>query len=145
MKKNRFNQDWKIQELLDRGTNSYESKEFLGLHEDTELYRELFDSLEDEPELYLDTNFSKNIIEISYRKKRMKDTLWKISLYAVVSFFLISVSIVAVLAIEPDMFWNAIDNLKISIAYLLLGIGIFTIIQILDKVLIRNRLSRPEV
>jgi hypothetical protein len=66
--------------------------------------------------------------------------LWKGALYTLVSIPLTAVSILVIIAMDPDVFWQVVESLKYNINYLLFGGIVFAAIQILDMLLIKKKL-----
>jgi ABC-type bacteriocin/lantibiotic exporter with double-glycine peptidase domain len=139
MKKNKAIIDQEIQEALDGRISPHGERDF-SMYEDAELYKSLFQSLDDKPEVHFDDDFTKTIVELAHKRKRIREVLWKVALYTLVSIPLTAVSILVVIAMDPDVFWQVVESLKYNINYLLFGGIVFAAIQILDMLLIKKKL-----
>jgi len=94
-------------------------------------------------EVYADSAISLSsvaIIDVAHKRKRIREILWKVALYTLVSIPLIAVSILVVIAMDPGIFWNMVESLKYNANYLLFGSLVFATIQILDMLLIKKKI-----
>lgn len=139
MKKHKDLIDQEIQEALDGRIGPLRKHEF-SMHENAELYNSLFQLLDEKPEIHFDDDFSQTIIDVAHKRKRIREILWKVLLYTLVSIPLIAVSILVVIAMDPGIFWNMVESLKYNANYLLFGSLVFATIQILDMLLIKKKI-----
>lgn len=144
MKNQKKHSDEEIQRIIDDQKASREKEELMLLNEDAKLYNNLFNDLKEEPAFSLPDDFAKQTLEVAYKRKSIKDLLWKISLYAVVSIPLITLSLIAIISIGPEMFWSMLGVIKGNISYLLLGIVLVSLIQFLDHKLVKGRFKEIE-
>lgn len=110
------------------------------LNEDIALYETVFESLAEEPTFSIDDDFAKDTLKIAQKRRKVKDIRWKISLYIMVSVPLIMLSLLVTFAMGPEMFWNMLETSKNNVIYFIFALMLFSIIQILDRRLIRSRL-----
>jgi len=141
MKNHKNLSDEEIQQIIDGSTSLYGKEELRLLNEDAELYESIMDNLELEPSLEIPENFTKTTVEIAYRKKKIKDIIWKTSLYMIVSIPLIMISLIVTYAIGTDVFWSVLGIMKGYISYLVFALVLFSVIQFLDEKLIKPRLK----
>lgn len=143
MKKNKKLIDQEIQEALDYRNENIDGLRHSIAHDDAEIYSALFAELDKPNENILGDDFADTVVSAAQKKKRIHDFLWKIALYAGVSIPLIAISAIVALAMDADVFWRMFDSLKSSSVYILFSIGLFSIIQILDKITLKN--NTPEI
>ena len=143
MEKNKNLIDQEIQQALDNKRGSLEGTQQFEGYSEIEDYKALFEKLDTPFEINLGSDFSDTVVHAADRKKRIRDISWKVALYIGISIPLVALSILIALAMEPDVFWTMIRALKNSSAYIIFGIALFTIIQVLDKKIVRSKI--PEM
>jgi len=133
--------DEEIQTILDPKNNSGEYSQSGLAHEDTEVYEMLMSNLGQQPEIDIPQDFVINIIDKAIRKKVRRDFFRKILLYVFVSFPLIIAGFLVIYFMAPDMLTGLVTFLKNNLALVIFSLIMLTIIQLLDNLLIRNRLK----
>ena len=141
MKNQKKQSDEEIQKIIDDQNSPLIKEELMLLNEDAKHYNILFDDLKVEPELSIPEDFAKKTVEVAYKRKVVQDLLWKISLYAIVAIPLITLSLITIISLGPEMFWNMLGAFKGNFSYFVLAIVLFSAIQLLDYRFVKSRLK----
>ena len=133
--------DEKIQKIVDPKNLSSEKAEIRLLSEDAELYSMLMENLNMEPSISIPEKFALQTATLAIRRKMIRDFLWNVALFLSVSIPLITISLAVVYFMGQNMFWEFKNILVQEIEYILFAAIGFITIQLIDKLLIQNKLE----
>jgi hypothetical protein len=132
--------DEEIQQLMDTKIPS-EKPDLPYLEGDAEMYKVLMEYLDKEPSIHIPEGFAEKTTHIAHKRKEIRDMMRNVVLILSVSIPIIAISLSAVYFMGEGIFWEFINLINSGSKYILFGaIGIVTI-QILDKVLIQDKLK----
>ena len=133
--------DEKIQQIVDPKNLSSEKAEIRLLSEDAELYSMLMENLNMEPSIAIPEKFALQTTTLAIRRKMIRDFLWNVVLFLSVSIPLITISLTVVYFMGQNMFWEFKNIIAQEIEYILFAAIGFITIQLIDKLLIQNKLE----
>ena len=133
--------DEEIQHLMDRKNSSSEKPSLTYFDKDAELYEALMKSLDTEPSIYIPADFAAKTIQIASRRKAFRDMIWNAILILSVSVPIITLSLSVIYFMGENIFWELVTSFKSGSKYILFAAIGISLIQILDKVLIQNKLK----
>ena len=134
--------DEEIQQIMDTKTSSPKKSEIRIINEDAELYDTLMYNLDLEPSIDIPDKFAEKATIVAFRRKIVRDIMWKAIIFISVSVPLITISLSVVYFMGQNMFWEFIHILESEGKYILFAIIGLISIQLLDKTLVQNKFRR---
>ena len=134
--------DEEIQQIMDTKTSSTKKSEIRIINEDAELYDTLMYNLDLEPSIDIPDKFVEKTTILAFRRKIVREIMWKAIIFISVSVPLITISLSVVYFMGQNMFWEFIHILESEGKYILFAIIGLISIQLLDKTLVQNKFRR---
>ena len=134
--------DEEIQQIMDTKTSSAEKSEIRFINEDAELYDTLMYNLDLEPSIDIPDEFAEKTAILAFRRKLVRDIMWKVIIFLSVSVPLITISLSVVYFMGQNMFWEFIHILESEGRYIVFAIIGLILIQLLDKTLVQTKFRK---
>lgn len=134
--------DEEIQQLMDSKSFSQEKSTIGAINDDAYIYDLLMKNLDVEPSITIPKEFEKSTLGLAIRRKIFKDLYWKMLLYISISIPLIAISFAIIYFMGKSLFWEYVQLIGQNSIYILFTGTILIIIQLLDKLLIQNKLNQ---
>ena len=131
--------DEEIQQIMDTKTSSTKKSEIRIINEDAELYDTLMYNLDLEPSIDIPDKFVEKTTILAFRRKIVREIMWKAIIFISVSVPLITISLSVVYFMGQNMFWDFIHILESEGKYILFAIIGLISIQVLDKTLVQDK------
>jgi hypothetical protein len=133
--------DEEIQTILDPKNPSGGYSQGGLSHEDAEVYEMLMSHLEQQPEINIPRDFAINITASAIREKMKRDFARKVLLYLSVSLPLIIAGFLVIYFMAPDMLPKLVAFVGNNILAVTFSFAVLAVVQLLDNLLIRNKLK----
>ena len=131
--------DEEIQQIMDTKTSSPKKSEIRIINEDAGLYDTLMYNLDLEPSIDIPDKFAEKTTIVAFRRKIVREIMWKAIIFISVSVPLITISLSVVYFFGQNMFWEFIHILESEGKYILFAIIALVSIQLIDKTLVQNK------